>query len=64
MEHGKAIASMKEFIEKWGTVGWKIPIKEFIERSPEFRGDVEIAKIIGEVVADLETAIRNSVAPR
>ncbi len=50
-----------EFLEKYGTHGWRLVIEQFIERAPEFKGDKEIAKIIGEIVADLESVLLGKV---
>lgn len=46
-----------EFLKQYGTHGWSLCIKEFIRRAPEFSGDKDLAKIIGEVVAALESML-------
>lgn len=54
---GKAVITLDEFQKKWGTHGWQLPIEEFIRRAPEFKGDLELAKVIGEIFADLESVL-------
>lgn len=46
-----------EFLKKWGTHGWTLVIEEFIQRAPSFHGDLELAKTIGEIVADLQSVL-------
>ena len=47
----------KDFIKKWGVEGWMLLIEDFIRRAPDFPGDCEAAKKIGEVVADLSDVL-------
>lgn len=53
--------SLQEFAVKYGIEGWSLPMEEFIRRAPEFQGDKEIAKIIGEINADLQSVIEEGV---
>lgn len=56
---GTPVACRSDFIEKYKTqTNWKAPIEEFIRKAPEFAGDLELSKRIGELVADLEFALR------
>lgn len=50
-----------EFVIKYGTHDFSLPIKEFIRRAPEFPADKELAKIIGELMGDLESAALTSI---
>src|SRR5262245_50885751 len=48
---------IKEFKRKYGTTGWQLPIEEFIRRAPEFKGDEELARLIGGIAADLKSVL-------
>ena len=53
------VACRSDFIKKYKTQdAWKAPIEEFIRKAPEFSGDLELARSIGELMADLEFALR------
>lgn len=52
------INNINEFKSKYGEVGWRFLIEEFIRRAPEFPGDRKIAAEIGIMCADLESALR------
>ena len=53
------VACRSDFIKKYKTQdAWKAPIEELIRKAPEFPGDLELSKRIGELVADLEFALR------
>lgn len=58
---GNPVISIAEFKNKYGRRGWKLLIEEFIKRSPAFSGDEELAKSIGEMVADLESALESAL---
>lgn len=45
------------FIKKWGILGPGLLISEVIQRAPSYPGDAELAKKLGEMVADLEDAL-------
>ncbi len=53
------VVSVEDFIRKWGTKGWSFPIEKFIADAPSFPKEKELAGIIGEISADLETALTN-----
>lgn len=55
---------VSEFKAKYGEhgAGLRLVIEEFIKRAPEFKGDSELAKMIGEGMADLEAVLRYSDA--
>lgn len=53
-----AVTSIQEFKTKYGTKGWRLLVEEFINRAPTFRGDTVLAKGIGEMMADLESALK------
>jgi len=50
---------MKEYLKTYGYHTLSILIAEFIERAPEFTGDKQLAKELGVVSADLESALRS-----
>lgn len=56
------INNLEEFKSKYGETGYSFIflIEEFIKRSPEFKGDTELAKEIGIAIADLQIALSNS----
>lgn len=49
--------SILDFITKYGTDTPQLLIAEFIRRSPEFKGDNELAKSIGTMMGDLQLAL-------
>lgn len=49
--------NIQEFKEKWGRRGWLLVIEEFIRRSPEFTGDADLASVLAEFAADLQSAL-------
>jgi len=51
----KKISNFSEFKQKYGRRYASILISEYVLRSPEFDGDIELAKRLGELIADLET---------
>lgn len=55
--------TIKEFIAKYGTEGWRLPIEEFIRRAPFFKTDAELAGAIGEFSTDLQRALEDVAAP-
>ena len=52
-----AVASIHEFRKKYGTQGFQLMVEEFIRRAPEFKGDGDLAKMIGVAAADLQFAL-------
>lgn len=53
------VSNRADFIKKYKSQdAWKIPVEEFIRRSPDFKGDIQLAKLIGVLMADLEFALR------
>lgn len=54
------VTNRKEFIAKYKTnAAWRSFIEEFIRLAPPFEEEAELAKNIGVVVADIETALLN-----
>lgn len=55
--------NIEEFKKQYGVRGFGLSslVQEFIRRSPEFPGDRELAGMIGEVMADLESALVGDV---
>ena len=53
--------SMDDFKAKWGLSAavFRFQVEQFIRRSPQFDGDIELAKRIGECFADLESALKD-----
>lgn len=51
------VTSLREFVHKHGRTGWLRALELFIEKAPEFDGDLELAKRIGTVTSDLESVI-------
>lgn len=49
---------VEEFKAKYGTKGASLMVATFIERSPDFNGDEELAIEIGTMMADLESVLR------
>jgi hypothetical protein len=49
--------TIDEFAKKYGTRGAALIVGEFIRRAPDFPGDERLAKEIGEVMADLCSAL-------
>jgi hypothetical protein len=47
------------YLQKYGYRGLSVAVGEFIRRAPEFRGDQELAKVLGEMIADLESALQS-----
>lgn len=54
----QTVISIHEFKKKWGTETWRLLIETFIKRAPSFPGDLELARAIGEMVADLGSALK------
>ena len=48
-----------EYCNKYGYRGLSCLVERFIEASPQFEGDIELAEVIGTVIGDLEEAIRS-----
>lgn len=53
------IADIQEFRTKWGTLGPGLLVGKFIEMAPEFEGESELAKMIGEMMGDLQFALEH-----
>jgi hypothetical protein len=47
----------EDFVRKYGTEGLSWVVAQFIQRAPEFKGDTVLAKTLGEMTADLESAL-------
>lgn len=45
------------FKKEHGSRGLSLLIQEFIRKAPEFEGDMELAKKLGQVMGDLEYAL-------
>ena len=54
---------IKEFVKKYGYNTPTLLIAQFIQKAPEFPGDKELAKGLGEMVADLEEALMKVAFP-
>ena len=54
-----AVSTIQDFIRKYGTDSLDLVVSEYIQRAPAFKGDAIIAVQIGEMMADLKTALRN-----
>lgn len=59
MQEGKTVANIDEFRDKWGAEGPTLIVGNFIELAPEFPGDRERAQIIGEMMGDLQFALKH-----
>lgn len=55
---GSVVESIANFKKKHGHRYWKFAIEEFIRKAPEFCGDEKLAAEIGEMMADLEAALK------
>lgn len=55
---------MDEYLKKWGTRGLSLLVAKLIEKAPTFQGDTELAKMLGEACADLESALTRSHFPK
>ena len=47
----------EEFLTEYGTKGWRLPIDEFIRRSPLKDNDVELERIVVEILDALEAML-------
>ena len=52
---------LAEFLKRYGTRGWRLPIEEFIKRAPPFADDDKLANLIGVIIAELEAALESEV---
>ena len=52
--------TIEMFIAKYGSHGWRLAIDEFIARAPQFPGNVKLAEVINQIMADLGAALANS----
>ena len=52
--------TLEDFRKKYGRIGWQLPLKEFITRAPSFQGDTQLAQVLEEIMADLETALEEA----
>ena len=46
-----------EFVKQYGVLGWTLPFREFLERSPEFPGRDNLQQIIEEIITDLKSML-------
>lgn len=53
------VTTIDEFVEKYGTEGASLLVAAFIERAPAFADDVELAKQLGVMIGDLQSALEN-----
>jgi len=51
---------MQEFLQKYGYRSFGLLVARFIEAAPEFEGGKELARMLGEAIADLESALRDA----
>lgn len=49
--------TIQDFKNKYGTMTFGLVIGKFIQNAPEFPGDIELAKELGQISADLESAL-------
>lgn len=52
------VTNIDEFLDKWGTEGPGLIIGEYVRRSPTFEGSAELAKMLGELLADLQVSLK------
>lgn len=57
---GEPVTNIKEFLEKYGTETVSLAVSRLIEKAPKFDGDIELARLLGEMMADLKMALRNA----
>lgn len=57
----QTVTSIDEFKAKYGQHGlaFRLTLEEFIQRAPEFKGGFALAKLLGEQMADLESALKD-----
>lgn len=48
---------LQDFVKKYGTRGFGLVLREFIQRAPEFQGDAELAKELGTMMGELEAIL-------
>lgn len=53
------INQIESFKKKYGTRTLGLLVGSFIKRSPEFDGGVDLAKEIGKMIGDLESALES-----
>lgn len=54
------VSNVKDFLKKWGTSSPSVLVAEFIRLSPDFPRGGELAKVLGELMGDLETALEDA----
>lgn len=55
------VTNVDELLKKYGYKTIPLLVEEFINRAPEFKGDLDLAALLGEAMADLESALRGYV---
>lgn len=60
----QAVISLADFKAKYGSLGWRSAIEQFIRLAPEFEGDERLAIQIGVVLADIESVLVSGEQPR
>jgi hypothetical protein len=55
------VLTISDFQKKYGAKGFAFRhvLEEFIYRSPDFPGAMDMAKALGEMMADLESALQD-----
>ena len=54
--HPETVMDFDTFVQKYGTKGPSLIISRFIELAPAFPQEIELARVIGEMISDLEFA--------
>ena len=55
--NSKLVISCRDFCEKYGTDGASLLVGEFLLKSPDFPGSLELASKLGIMMADLQSAL-------
>lgn len=52
-------STIEEFVAKYGTEGASLLVEAYVERSPAFAGAADLAKALGAMVGDLQSALED-----
>lgn len=58
INQGSPVTNFDEFCKKYGSETVSLLVGRFIRLSPDFEEGADLARKLGEAMADLETAIR------
>jgi hypothetical protein len=56
---GQAVSNFEDLLRKYGTRSIDLAVQRLVAEAPPFRGDSELASLLGEMMADLTTALSN-----